>query len=764
MQSPAEIEISCLHASLTINVHGPDSFLPASSLFELSVAVPTPSRLPERNRAVLSHVRSGVVLARSTIPAFIIVGRMRNVSAACVGDRVAAGSLSSVNVTFVAIANADQLVLIGKGFDFTNSTTGTGHIVSRGSDTLVIETVIAADAFVSLVIEDVRLPLVGGMAEFELQTHSVGDDVRGFANFFVPSRASVVSFNVSRAPSDGMPVRFGDSSAIVNLEIVAPFSLGAVVSVTIDRFAVHEILLVSVGVAEAAGRDEILISVGQRAGDRIRLIARTTPPATGPSGIAIKVRVLSPSLVSTNDVEMVESGIVNPLTVSLSATRHAAPNSLLSVKVSVESGDETSEIILTAPDTFSFPQSDPCPEIHKNVSSCRAVTVNSLLISLREVGAVIVDLQLAAKAPRIPIIEYGWIVTARSADGTTVGWNGVEGFPMEPLMDARILYPALPFAQVPYRVQIAIGFRLTYSSPLSRMLRVRMTNKFRLDGDLEVFNLPIESSRVVVEDAYSVLEVMLNDTMTDGDYALSLFVTPPAMTPEDREVSIELRDETGNVQDAVYSLRIPETRYGVPIVPTRANAQFTRDDQSSVANEIANLTTQEFSLIQLAQLSAFREWVELKIVDIIRFTEIDSISIKFPVGIVTNLAWIKKDLTRTGVTVSENIEPYVQSVTVSTGDLAISLNTNWTRNVSESFFVSFSVVLPQNDPLPAFNFFTVSLVSNGTNLVHYVFRGHSLGDIPQPVELLISKSTDSTSYAAPRTLTLSLLLALCLIH
>ena len=97
---------------------------------------------------------------------------------------------------------------------------------------------------------------------------------------------------------------------------------------------------------------------------------------------------------------------------------------------------------------------------------------------------------------------------------------------------------------------------------------------------------------------------------------------------------------------------------------------------------------------------------------------------------------------------SPEISNYVVSAALNsdTASLTVTMNGNWFQKV-ESFFFSIPVVLPQNIPLPAFNYFIISFGNDTNFFVEYPFLGHSLSDAPSSVLLDTFRNSTTTSRA-----------------
>jgi hypothetical protein len=357
----------------------------------------------------------------------------------------------------------------------------------------------------------------------------------------------------------------------------------------------------------------------------------------------------------------------------------------------------------------------------------------------------------AVKTPRETPTKNIWEIKTKLSNGTVVGSGRVFGFEIFQLTDAFMEYPSLPWRQVPAPLLMAVKFKLTYPTSIVRLVRLTLPPQTHIVayGQVTFEHIPVSTW----DSTQSILNLWVNETMLARDYAFSLHViqfeirnTPPT------NVSLELLGPTGEVVDACYTLQVKEVQYGFPVAPAMDSTLFTRDDQSSVLNKNLSLTTQETSSILVAQLSSFREVFPFRLFGSVLVRNISQIRIRFPDRVVLNRAWMHKDPVHVGFMGSREITSNIETVECSPNSLSVTLSFNWTTDIaSPDFYMSVPVTLPQNEPLPAFNFYQVSFADNLNRTVStFVFKAHRLSDKPSTVDPAMVFVGNSTS-ASVRT-------------
>ena len=733
--------------------------------FTVAVAVPLIAAPAGTNVVTLSHSRSsGDIAEASSVIGLSVVSKLQHVLISLVGDQQTANSKAEIRITFLSTSAAAAIEVTAVepvGFDFSQAVvlTGSIEILRAVGNRVLLRASILASSSIDFTIANVTLGETSGPTAFNLRTTDANgvtaDQVSGFRDgFSIPSRIDLTTDVEVVGVDHPMPARFADSSVQISVTFKAACKLSThhVVDIEIDGFQITSMdtpdpnfqFMQTVGGGVRLG---LMKSVENNTAVTVRLQA--VPPAFPHTGVThLSIRVMDgESVVATNDNATVAAdlGLLLPLPVTISPVSriHTAPKAVIAVSVTSTFPTTFTRLMLIPPLGFGIGAPSCFTTARKDIVSCLPNTdwngeggsaavlqlASDRLVS--SLSAVSVNVQ----TPRITPTENVWILVGLDPSGKTLAWGNYPGFAIDQLASTVLVYPSIPSVQIRRNalesVQMALGFSLGYQTARVSVLRVSFDSTFGFDRGVTVSKIPWDGSVVASRVGERlVVDMSINDTMPVSDYALSMRIFTPPMTPrtdEGRAITVELLDSAGLVVDASYVLRTVPTRFGAPIVATRDSMRFVRDDQSAMLAEWTNLTKQEVAAIETAQTASFREWVSFTSFNPVK-VNITRIVIRFPASVVVNIAWLKLDPARSGVQFSVNLESHIHSVATALSNVTIDLDPGWTKNTSTTWEISFSATLPQIIPLPAFNFYVVSFWSANESLVEYVFRGHSLTD------------------------------------
>ena len=723
----------CSTDLISLRVAGPTKIFPAGTQLFFRTGLSLPSMTPDINTFTLSHVRDQRVIAATSFTGPTIVGLMRNVSISVVGLRRAAGSVTDIELSFMSIGACNSIELVAHepiGFDFTWSAAMVdGYERGPFKNVFRVFKDIRDKELVIIQISNVSLPPFAGPTVFDLRSTGAQDErivseVHGLSGFNIPSRLAIKEFHVSPETPGGLQPLFSNQPMTFNIifepwdcdirksndyvpsiEVVPEF-----LDLHVSRFTCNHLEVT--GLTPFHWTERAVVTASFKEGDR---------------------------LVATNDGESVslrgQLGV--PLAATIQPLSRTSPRATVKIQINITGDLPFDSLDILAPTGFT------------RMSGLTNVSLVS-------------PLQLTYKLPRVTPIDNYWILTAESADGVLVGWSRLEGFEILQLMDTRIVYPPLPRRQVPMAVNFAAHFTLPYPTSLVKLIRLTLPVEFKIELNSTVHNahIPVKTWSL----SSNVVDISVNDTMLARSYAFSFLVFGPSSNPANVGMALELLDSDGDVVDACYAIRTQSVQFGIPFAPSRPQTLFEKDDQSSVVGQGSNISTQESSEILVAQLSSFREVFPFRLFARIKVPSINLIRVSFPDKVTVNKAWNRKDPILHGFVASQPILDHVDSVEVNEGSIDIYMNSSWVDYLIPEMgtvFISIPVTLPQSESLPAFNYFTVSLIdrSNAT-LVDYVFQGHALQNAAGDPEISLLLSSNVTSDSGRKSNALAVLSSL----
>jgi hypothetical protein len=223
--------------------------------------------------------------------------------------------------------------------------------------------------------------------------------------------------------------------------------------------------------------------------------------------------------------------------------------------------------------------------------------------------------------------------------------------------------------------------------------------------------------------------------MSATDYAMTIAVQTPLATPlaPHNTFSIVLKDQAGEVKDAVFGIRTHLVTYGYPIL---APAQvYWEADNVNLGD---TLPTTGFS-----EIVDFFTRIDFEVVKAFSGTDgVSVIRVDFQPGVVLNKLQ-QTNTTGFGSFFSDNLAERVSAITMpSTTVMLLSITPSKAVFAVGKYSISFPVTLPDATALPAHQFYTITFCSasetclkgNGDALiVSHSVEGYQLLDIPPGV-------------------------------
>lgn len=732
-----------------------NEFIAAGSSLDFTLSLTLPFSAPRSNENVLSlyHFCSKtLILEKSSIPGPRIAGRMSQVQVR-IWPFSAAGAMTNFFISFIPSSAATSLVVAAispSGFDFRGIVRNSSFpITSLVGDKVDIRVSMFPGIRVNIVIEGVKLPPTAGDISLSLRSWLDTDSGRVLedevselkeSSFEVLTRISVSAISVAGRLS-WFPAKFDDS--VVHVSIF--FNSSSVLSK-------NTLIVLKLGEASS---DFISFPLTNSSTDNFFSFSFTAAP---PSGYSTSISALAyqhGKLIATNDEQNISTALqivpnIKNITL-LSSVTHTPPNSSVIVSLSCVSFPASEAILVIAPKGFSF---------RKNCAlqfACVPVYHHASNLSAAKISGGSFPLDILVQTPSIPPVHQGednvWYIAATTAADEILAWGEIGGFSVDQMEFTKVVFPSIPSEQTSKRsVPMAIGFKTSAQSALVFLIRVTLPAGFFFDNQLHVSSeLPFSGSLLCHKNANDqlLIDLFLNDTLLVSDFAVSFHVFTPAKTPLTRSLSVELLDAQRAVIDASYNLSVPSTVFGIPLLPYSDSTQFARDDQSRIIAEL-NLTTEQTAAVLRAQITAFREYFVFSLVGPVKVPNVSRIVITFPETIVANIAYAFKDRLTLGVLASSEIASKIEYVNISSDNnsLLVTMIPDWLKNyTADSFYLSVSVVLPENTPLPAFNYYVIAFGNETHTFLKYPFLGHSLTDTPVKTLSLGGNQSALSSFA-----------------
>ncbi|CAE7897229.1 unnamed protein product [Symbiodinium microadriaticum] len=265
-----------------------------------------------------------------------------------------------------------------------------------------------------------------------------------------------------------------------------------------------------------------------------------------------KIASYSQGAVSnTNDGSFAGFQPVLQLAVELAPER-SPPNALIAVnlQVSADLNPVATQLTLVAPPGFSFPTL--CGELCSSFGEFFAGTSRPVanLLTTAAVGLLdqqlVFNIQTPLRTPQV----LTWLVQAFDPAGNLLGWGQADGFKVNQMRDAQVLYGGVPGLQ---NAQLAFVFTLETPSleETFRILEVVAPSEISLSCDrLEHLTLP---DAVCAEQGPGFARLELEESLQPGTFSFTVTGELPSQTPQQNVFSIVIRrSPSEHVVDAAF--------------------------------------------------------------------------------------------------------------------------------------------------------------------------------------------------------------------
>jgi len=535
----------------------------------------------------------GAVKSSAVFQGWKIVPQLEEVKISLVGTNIAAGSESSIEVRFVAVSPASVLTIHAKqpeGFDFgqgTLPTTGQSKI-DAVNGLIQISLTIVPGKMTTVLINKVKLAKVGGPTLFDITTLTssqvtgvIADQKLGFAEGFrqpgsISTSDTALQSLYSASPAQ-YPVR-GRWPAQLGSAIIVSFTLefsniaeigqllvfqGAGYVFQKQDFTIQNLELggtMDAEVSSAAG-GELRASLRSRLLPSIRykVSLHAVAPKIQPSSDSWTIQTTDGGalpVMQSNAMPM-DGTLVASFNLKVSAQR-SPPGAEVEVSLSLFLGEYRPTLLkLIAPLGFGFPE-DCLVDGGRAITQCRPGRAFAgqptavLRCSAANMQNVLQGLKVTVKMPSQTPAARSWFVEGSMFEtGALVGWGeDGTGFQISPMRDVSVLYAGVPAI----KTQVAVRFLTSETINRGGQVRVIAPSGFEASCAghlLQVISLPGILECVIDESSVSL---MLNDTLTAGEYGFGFSARTPSETPSPNVFSVLLIDERGKIQDSAMNL------------------------------------------------------------------------------------------------------------------------------------------------------------------------------------------------------------------
>ncbi|CAE7395231.1 unnamed protein product [Symbiodinium natans] len=548
------------------------------------------------SQVVKDESASRITRATAVAPGWQILPELRRVSVELVGSNQAAGAISDLRLAFVPESPAVAARLVAESppdlsFDGSEVRAPASKGLGTAGRVIVLSglsLVVGVEA--SVFVTSVQLGRGGGQTIFTLHTFStstlsrLADERLNFPGYFqagnvlvegslqgghastsnpllqnLPPRALEVGvvtlglvFSLAVSTGDTLLVTCRGTGAyrllvdeLLTMRVLG-FELSGAAGLSLPLLAAnrgdHEIALQFLG---AEGLNSTLIQSAQ--------FAELTFQVLPSSGVNTwMIATYSRGAVSnTNDGNFAGFQPVLQLTVELAPER-SPPNALIAVNLQVSSdlGPLATQLMLVAPPGFSFPTL--CGELCSSFGEFFEGTGRPVASLLTTAAAGLLNQQLVfnIQTPlRTPQV-LTWLVQAFDPAGNILGWGPADGFKVNQMRDAQVLYGGVPGLQ---NAQLAFVFTLETPSldGTFRIVEVIAPSEILLSCDtLQHLTLP---AAVCAEQGPGFARLDLDESLQPGTFSFTVTGDLPSQTPQQNFFSIVIRrSPSEHVVDAAF--------------------------------------------------------------------------------------------------------------------------------------------------------------------------------------------------------------------
>jgi hypothetical protein len=544
------------------------------------------------------HVRhltaSGNVASSSMLAGWKIVPQLQDVQISITGKNIAAGSTSILDFNFIAASPAVTIVIEATappGFDFGYARLSIqGQTVKDSVNNLIRAKVnIVAGVLTTVRIQDVRLAIEGGVTQFNLKTYAdentgslVTDQRLNVVGFRLPGSITVSDVQMlsefkstpaTHPVKSRWPPQYGKTIEVrANLIFSNPSYPGHLIQIKCPTYSIFRDpfiitdsttdTVVPVDVSFAAGDEaRAQLQASLLAGRQYSLMFQVKAPLSRPASDEWTIQITDGgSLPVKHTFATMDSfPIISELGLK-AETQKSPPAAEIEVSLLIVLGKARPTLItIMAPPTFEF-KSNCIIASSVAITSCNPGSVIAgrptaqLTCTASDLTDIVQGLKIAVTTPPVMPTERNWFVEVEDTSvstGALLGWGeDATGIVINPMQDVSIVYAGIPDIQA----NLAITFRTSETINRGGTLNVVTPSGFVvscLGTALEAISLPVI---LECEVSAPVVSLIMNDTLTPGDYAFIMTVRTPSSTPANNQFSVLLKDERGKVQDSAMNL------------------------------------------------------------------------------------------------------------------------------------------------------------------------------------------------------------------
>jgi len=257
---------------------------------------------------------------------------------------------------------------------------------------------------------------------------------------------------------------------------------------------------------------------------------------------------------NTNDADIGSFSPVESMALTVKVPR-SPPGAIVDVALNIVAGNAViRQLMIIAPRDFIFPSSG-CGEMCQPSTMFEDTEQMTAQIA-SPTGEPLTKLEttrVKVQTPQMTPPSTTWFVIGKTTGGlSTVGWGEANGFPINQMANTppspMIMYPAvagLKGSQITFKftLDIAGGRSISVEPPFGYLLTCST------EGALMPLSLPGRKPDCVDEP----LELILSETLKEGEYAFALDVDIPPEEPNPNTFNIIIKDGDGLVLDASFN-------------------------------------------------------------------------------------------------------------------------------------------------------------------------------------------------------------------
>eukprot|EP00930_Biecheleria_cincta_P001431 TRINITY_DN102575_c0_g1_i1.p1 TRINITY_DN102575_c0_g1~~TRINITY_DN102575_c0_g1_i1.p1 ORF type:complete len:3349 (+),score=445.13 TRINITY_DN102575_c0_g1_i1:84-10130(+) len=580
--------------------------------FTLETENPFSSPKIENSYWSVAHMRphaTGVTAfsteSSAVFPGWDIAPKLEGATVELIGSSQAAGFVSDLLLRFVPSRSATTAVLTAEfpyDVSFSAATLQAPRLKGAGTagPILVITgLLLLPDVQASITIAGVRLGKGGGQSIFTLRTHldedskTVLDESLSFAGFFQAGVVTVEGHLKSRYSENPttypvlntLPARVGEEGKITfRLTFSFPVLVGDIFLLTCQGSGAYTLLAdqrLSLALVSYDGlgtgtvlniqkslRGNHAIEIHflhQTTGDtsnttvlesaqRVELVFWAVPTAGLTTWRADTYR--GSRLTNSNDGSASGFRPVTQLKLLLAPIR-SPPGTFITVNMQLSSEEALiiPEIQLLAPRGFAFDA--VCGELCSSLGETFMDTGRQIAKFAHQTGSNLMNerIDFQCKTPMQTPQTLTWIVRASSTAGQNIGWGLTDGFKVNQMQNAQVLYGGVA-SLTNAELAFSFTFETVPDDDMFSIIEVGAPSSIILScsgTDLRSLSLP--GKQTCDRDGPGQVRVLLDETLRPNTYAFTVSGRLPAETPEPNLFSIIVRQQSNEqIVDAAFGL------------------------------------------------------------------------------------------------------------------------------------------------------------------------------------------------------------------